>query len=101
MVVTSLDCFAIQQGDDHLLYRAVLTLDATSPIIGKPVGVLKDSEYLQIGFKPMKPKQRVLAGRAVVTVNDSVRLEFEVPPQEMGADFIVVRNVASTLSILK
>jgi hypothetical protein len=101
MVVNSLDCFAVQQGGDRILYRAVSTLDATSSIIGKPISALKESEYLQIGFRPMQPKQRVVGGRAVVTVNSTVRFEFEVPAQEMTADFVIVRNLASALALLK
>jgi hypothetical protein len=46
----------------------------------------------------MQPKRIVVGGRAIVTVNDSVRLEFEVPPQEMSGDFIIVRNVAPALA---
>ena len=101
MVVTSLDCFGIQQGGNRLLYRGVFTLDATSSIIGKPISTLKDAEYVQIGFKPMAQKQQVLQGRAIVTVNDSVRLEFQVPAQQMTQDFIVIRDIASALAILK
>ncbi len=101
MVVNSIDCFALQLGGDRVLYRAVFTLDATSPVIGKRIGVLKEAEYLQIGFKPMPPKQRVVGGRAVVTVNSGVRLEFEVPPQEMASDFVIVRNIAPALAHLR
>lgn len=101
MVVNSIDCFGLQQGGDRVLFRGVFTLDATSPIIGKGIGVLKISEYLQIGFKPMKPKQHVVSGRAVVTVNNAVRLEFDIQPQDMAADFVIVRNVAQALAQLK
>jgi hypothetical protein len=101
MVAISRDCFAIQQGGNRVLYRGVFTLDATSSIMGKPISALKESEYLQIGFKPMPPKQRVLGGRAIVTVNNTVRLEFEVPAQEMTADFVIVRNVGSVLNTIK
>lgn len=98
MVVTSLDCFGIQQGGDRVLYRGVFTLDATSPVVGKAIVMLKEAEYLQTGFKPMKPNQRVVGGRAIVTVNDSVRWEFEVPAQEMTADFILIRDIGSALA---
>jgi hypothetical protein len=101
MVLNSLDCLAVQRGENRILYRAVFTLDATSDVIGNPIGMLKKSEYLQIGFKPMQPKQKVLSGRAVVTINNSVRFDFEVPAQQMAADFIIVRKIESQLASLK
>jgi hypothetical protein len=101
MILNSMDCFAFQQGLERVLYRGVFNLDATSPIVGKSIGILKGAEYLQIGFKPMPPKQRILGGRAVVTVNSTVRLEFDVPPQEMSSDFVLVRPIASGLATLK
>jgi hypothetical protein len=101
MLLTSLDCFAVPQGAGRVMYRGVFTLDATSPIIGKPIGILKTAEYLQIGFKPMKEKQHILGGRAIVTVNNTVRLEFEVPSQDMASNFAIVRDLTSGLRQLK
>jgi len=101
LIVSSVDCFEIQQGNNQVLHRSTLRLDETSPAMGKPIGFLKQAEYLQIAFAPMKTKQKVLSGRAVVIINNAVQLNFVVPAQDMDKNLIFVRNIKSPLSVLK
>ena len=93
MVVSATTCLGKQLGGDKVLYRGVFDLDATSDATQQPVIFLKQAEYVQIGFKPMPEKQNVLSGKAIVTINNAVRLEFTVPPQTMTKDFIIVPEI--------
>jgi len=101
MVAASRDCFAVPHGKDQVLFRGVFNVDATDSAVGKPMTVLKSADHLQVGFRPMKPQQHVLGGRAVLIFNNAVRLEFEIPPQDMVADSIVIKNIAPALSKLQ
>ncbi|HLK32197.1 MAG TPA: hypothetical protein VKT29_03855 [Terriglobales bacterium] len=102
MVTASMDCFAKQQGNGRVKYHGVFQLDATSDVIGKPISILRNADYIQIAFRPMKPNQDVIAGRAIVIVNNSVRLEFDIPPQHMAtSNLIFVRDLGPGLASLK
>gem|GEM_PF-2346372 len=101
LVVSATSCLGKQIGSDKVLYRGVFDLDATSDATRKQVLFLKDAEYLQIGFKPMPEKQQVLSGKAIVTINNSVRVEFIIPSQMMTKDFIIIPEISKYLSDFK
>lgn len=101
MVMRSTDSFAKQIGNGQVVYRGVFNLDATHNSIGKPINILKNTEYIQMGFAPMPKKMKVLGGKAICTINSNVRLEFDIPPQQMDDDFIANRKVAGVLSVLE
>ena len=101
LVVSAITCLGKQIGSDKVLYRGVFELDATSEATRKQVIFLKDAEYLQIGFKPIPEKQQVLSGKAIVTINNNVRVEFTIPPQMMTKDFIVIPEINKYLNDFK
>lgn len=101
LVVSSTSCVGKQIGGDRVLYRGVFNLDATSDATQKPVLFLKEAEYVQIGFAPMPEKKQVLSGKAIVTINNAVRVELTVPPQLMTKDFVIVPEVGRYLTDFK
>lgn len=86
-------CSAKQLGGGRALFRGVFNMDATDRAIGRPVGDLRRAEFVQIEFLPMPKNAHVLEGRAVVTVNNTVRVEFTVPEQQVQDGKIVVRSI--------
>ncbi len=101
MGVAATTCRATPFAKDQVVFHGVFMLDATSDIVGKPTSTLKSADHLQIGFVPMKPKQHVIQGRAIVILNNAVRLEFAIPAQDMASNFILVQNIAPALSKLQ
>jgi len=101
LAATSTNCTGKQIGNGRVRYKGVFNLDAASEATQKPVLFLKESEYVQIGFAPMPEKMIVLAGKAIVTINNAVRLELDVPPQKMAKDFIIIPDIQKYLNDFK
>jgi hypothetical protein len=40
----------------------------------------------------------IIGGRAVVTINSDIRIEFTVPHQMMGGNFIIIPNIQNYLN---
>jgi hypothetical protein len=97
LIMTSGDCSGRQLGNGMVLFRAVFQLDATSPAIGKPLTVLQDAEFIQIGFLPMDPESTVLDGKAICTFNSAVRMEFTVPAQTMKTNFVLIPEIKTVI----
>ncbi len=94
MVLRSLDCFGTQNGKGEVVWRAVLSLDASDVSIGKTIRSLSEAEFVQIGFTPLAANSRVKGGIAIVTLNSAVRLEIPIPSQRMDEDHIMVRELS-------
>ena len=101
MVVTSTTCKAIQIGNNQIVYRGVFDLDVTSDVTTKQVKFLKESEYIQISFAPITKEMNVLKGKAICTINNSVRIEFEIPAQKISQKLILIRNIAPAFAAFK
>jgi hypothetical protein len=92
---------AMQNGKGEVLWRGVFTMDAADVAIGKPVRSLKQAEYLQIGFHQLPPDAQIKSGRALVTINNAVRLEIGVPAQVLDQGRIFVRDLSVPFSAIK
>jgi hypothetical protein len=90
-----------QIGEARVRYRGVFNLDATSDVTQKPVLFLKEAQYAQIGFAAMAEKMEVLGGKAIVTINSAIRVEFPVPQQKMPKNFITVPDIQKYLTDFK
>lgn len=86
-------CRAKQIGNGQIIYRGVFAMDATHPAAGKSLSFLREAEYVQISFRPMPRKSKVIGGKAICTFNSQERIEIEVPPQQMEDEKILVRNL--------
>ncbi len=92
-----------QDNNKYLLYWSMLRLPETSPLIGKPVSFLKQTEYLAIRFNHMNDNERVIGGRVVVIINNAIQLNFKISEQNITdkLKLIVVQDLKSSLSVLK
>jgi hypothetical protein len=98
MTLAATQSDAKQTGGGEVVWRGVLSLDATDASIGKPIQFLRDAEYGQIGFAVLAAGSKVKKGRAIVTLNSLVRIELSVPPQVMDGDRIMIPGINSTLA---
>lgn len=101
LLMSSTTCFARQTGNGQVVYRGVFQLDATSEATQRPILFLKEADYVQIGFKPMPESMEVLGGKAICTLNNTVRVELPIPSQKMQKDIIMILNIQPTLSDFK
>lgn len=84
-------------------------MDATSNATKQPVSFLNQAEYVLIGFALIPKDAQILGGIAIITINDAVRFEIPVPPQQLSGPpavkdtqgQIFVRDVQRYLSDIK
>jgi|GEM_PF-4494521 len=99
MHLSSLDCAAIQTGQDSVTYSGTFSMDIDDTAVGRPISFLDQAEFIQIGFSPIPPKSRVMEGKAVVIINNAIRYEYEIPPQIMASNFILITNLENSRPI--
>lgn len=100
LITSSIGYTASQTGNDEVVYKAKLDMDAKDSAVGNPTFFLKDAEYIQIEFDRMPPNSSVLGGDAICIINNSVRLEFSIPPQKLVNNRIFIRNLSESLHVL-
>jgi len=100
LITSSIGYTADQTGNDEVIYKAKLDMDAKDSAVGNPVSFLKDAEYIQIEFGRMPSDSGVLEGDVICIINNSVRLEFSVPPQKLVNNRIFIRNLSESLQVL-
>lgn len=100
LITSSIGYTASQTGNDEVVYKAKLDMDAKDSAVGNPTSFLKDAEYIQIEFDRMPPNSSVLGGDAICIINNSVRLEFSIPPQKLVNNRIFIRNLSESLHVL-
>jgi hypothetical protein len=93
MIMRSLDSFAAQTGNHEVVWRAVLSLDLADKSVGKAIRHLRDAEYIQMGFGPLKSGSKIKSGFLTITLNSAVRLQASIPKQEVINDSFFVRDM--------
>ena len=73
-------------------------MDVKDKAVGKPIYFIKDSDYIQIEFKPMPEKSTVINGEAICTFNGHVGIEIFIPPQEAKKKKIFVSDLKDIFS---
>lgn len=101
MAFHSIDSFGVQNGKNEVVWKAVLALDAGDPSIGKPVGILREADYIQVEFGPMPKDAKVKSGNAVITLNGNLRLVVDIPAQQLKAGHVLVPNLAAFKTALE
>ena len=101
LVTSSQDCYVSPKQPGQLVYKGVFNSNATDQVIGQPISVLKNAEYIQIGFTPMAPDLHIIGGTAVVVINNAVTVRFAIPPQTAQGKLIFIRSLAGELSELQ
>lgn len=93
LLVSGPECYGKQIGEDRVLYHGTFDLDTIQIYTKNHIYVLKYTEYIQIGFEPIPDNSQILGGKAVVTLNNSVRIEVDIPTQKMTSDYILIKDV--------
>ncbi len=101
MVMASTSCIGVTTGKNQVTYRGVFNLDAADVAIGKIINTLKETEFVQIGFKPMPEQSLILDGKAICTINGIVRFEMKIPQQTMAKDFMIISNLKEVFNSFK
>jgi len=100
LTTSSYECTAVQTGKGEVIFKGVFTMDASDSSADNPVSFLKEAEYLLIEFEDLmfrnvakEAKKKVLGGKVVCIVNNSVRFDFAIPAQTMHENKIFVRDL--------
>lgn len=84
----------MQTGSGTIVFTGVFTADQSQIPSGQIVSVLFDADYIQIYFAQMPEKSPVISGHVVIVINSNVRLEFDVPAQQMvNEKYIIIPNI--------
>jgi len=89
-----------QIGNSTVRYRGVFTMPADSTAVGKPIESLRQAKYIQTEFNMMPTNSLVTGGKVIFVVNDSIRLEFEVPEQRSDERRVFIRNLSEGMKPL-
>ena len=100
LITSSIGYTARQTGNGEVVYQGKLDMDAKDSAVGNPVFYLRDAEYIQIEFGRMPSDSDVLGGDVICIINNSVRLEFSIPPQKLVNNQIFIRNLSESLQVL-
>lgn len=91
-------CNAKTIGQGITIFQGVFNLSATHNNIGKSLTFLKEAQYIQIQFIPMKENYKIIEGRAVCTFNGNARIEFIIPSQKMENHLIFIRELKTVFN---
>ena len=100
LITSSIGYTENQTGNDEVVYKARLDMDAKDSAVGNPVSFFKDADYILMKFGMMPPDSYVLDGNAICIINNSIRLGFSIPPQKLVNNRILIQNISESLRVL-
>jgi len=100
LITSAIGYTASQTGNDEVVYKAKLDMDAKDSAVGNPASFLKDADYIQIEFGRMPSDSSVLGGDAICIINNSVSLKFSIAPQRVVNNRIFIRDLSESLQVL-
>lgn len=89
-----------QLGDGIVRYKGIFTMPADSSTVGKTITFLKQGEYIQIEFAKMPENCLVTEGKTIFVINDTTRLEFDVPEQQTNGRRVFIRDLSNGMKAL-
>lgn len=89
-----------QIGNGVVRYKVNLSMSADDSAVGKPIEFLSQAQYIQVDFILMPESSYVTGGKAIFVINNSIRLEFNIPPQQVDNGRIFVRDLSDGLKSL-
>ncbi|MCX5695696.1 MAG: hypothetical protein NTW18_03395 [Candidatus Omnitrophica bacterium] len=84
---------AKQNGKGEVIYIGVFRMQSNYSAVGKPIEILQESDIIQVRFVKIPENSQVISGKAFVIVNGDTRFEFEISPQQMQGNDIVIRDI--------
>ena len=100
LITSSIGYTENQTGNDEVVYKAKLNMDANDSAAGNPTSFLKDADYILIKFGRMPSDSYVLEGDAICIINNSIRLAFSIPPQKLVNNRILIQSLSESLQVL-
>ncbi len=82
-------------------WTAEWNLDPADPVINSPMKNLEHADNLQLRFNGMPQRFTVISGKSTVTLNDKLKLSFNIPAQSVRDGVIKVANISSELEPVK
>ncbi|MBN1255726.1 MAG: hypothetical protein JXA50_10680 [Deltaproteobacteria bacterium] len=101
LVTYDIKSFIKQMGNNTVLYRGIFNMDTLSDVTQQKISFLQKAEYIKIRFEALPDKMQIKNGKAVVMINNEIRCEFIIPPQNMSSDFITIPDIREGLNCLK
>lgn len=84
---------ARQTGKGEVVYKADLQMQDDFSDIGEPVEILQTCSLIQIMFRKIPENSDVVKGKASVVINGDMRFEFEILPQQMQNEKILIHDI--------
>lgn len=89
---------ARQNEKGEVVWIGDFSVQAGCLAIGEPIEVLQTSDYIQIMFSQIPQNSQVLKGQASIVINGNIRFKFEIFPQQMQGNNIVIQDTKSKFS---
>jgi len=70
-------------------------MQADHSAVGEPIEMLQKSDIIQMMFRKIPENSQVLGGKAAIIINGDTRFEFEILPQQMRGNNIIIQDVKS------
>ncbi|MDD2702732.1 MAG: hypothetical protein PHC33_01825 [Candidatus Omnitrophica bacterium] len=99
LVTLDTQSYANQNGKGEVVYKGVFLIQPGFSAVGEPVEILREADMVRIMFRKIPENSRVTGGKASVSVNGNIRFEFEIPPQKMQGENIIIREINSRSKI--
>lgn len=93
LVTSATKSKARQNGKGEVIYKGDFQMQTDLSAIGKPIEILQSSDILIVKFAKIPENSKVVSGKAYAVINGNIRLEFEIPPQDMQDDIIVIHDI--------
>ena len=85
-------------GENESTFRCTVHADAMQEAIGKPMSVLRETDFLQVGFLAIKKDMMVKEGRVICTFNGAIQISFNIPSQKLSKDYAITRQVKEVIA---
>jgi|GEM_PF-2882732 len=86
---------AKQSGKGEVVYKGVFYMQADHSAVGEPIEMLQKSDIIQMMFRKIPENSQVLGGKAAIIINGDTRFKFEILPQQMRGNNIIIQDVKS------
>ncbi len=83
------------------MYRGIFRMDATDTAVGKSVDMLRQTQYVQVGFQHITKDYSLIRGKALCVINSEVRFEFSFPAQRTLDGKVFVRDLEFLEKLLR
>jgi MFS family permease len=81
LTLSSTAMSAKQTGQGVVIWHGVFDMPATSEATKNSIRFLNHTDTIQIRFGPIPENTVILGGEAIITINNTVRLDFPIPAQ--------------------